>query len=88
VSRAGVPEASIDEHCQALSGENDVGSHRNGPDAQRVIDTEAEASSMQEAPNREFGSRISAAIPGHPTRDGCVLRDWIGQRGHSRSPLI
>jgi hypothetical protein len=61
-----VPEATVNEDIQAHSSEYDVRSPAS-IERQRQVDAEAESSTMQQRPEREFGTRVATPIRLHST---------------------
>ncbi len=65
VLRASVPEAAIDEHCDSLSLEGDVGANPSAPGFDREVHPEPEPPSVQFAAERELGLGIPARAAPH-----------------------
>jgi hypothetical protein len=77
VSRARVPEASVNEDRDLRAGKSEVWPHNTGARPQRWILAISEASSVKLATETDLGSRASLAIPSHDLRDGFAGRNGV-----------
>lgn len=62
---AAVPETTVDEHCDPPPGKHDVGSSAAVRSERRVVDAVAEACGMEESPDGELRTSVSADVALH-----------------------
>lgn len=80
MNRAGMPEASIDEHGDASAREYDIGSHDSSWESERQVLSKPHAPSMQLRTQRNLGARVAARIAAHPCADRRAGWLWVWER--------
>lgn len=65
VQLADMPEATVDEHCNSLSCEDEVRAYRRASDGEPEIAPIPEAARVDCSPYRKFGRSVAAAIRAH-----------------------
>jgi hypothetical protein len=74
-----VPEATVQEHGNLLSGEGDVHHDRAAVVyANTLVDSEAHAGSVKRRAQQDLGTRVSAAIRFHDRGCSRTRGQWVG----------
>lgn len=77
---ARVPIATIDEDCNPLLREHDIGMHdRPVGETNGVVLSESESIPMQQRSDFDFRLCVHATVRAHPFRGGHARRCWIGE---------
>jgi hypothetical protein len=77
---AGMPEASVNEHCESSAREDNVGTHDPPWDSERQVLSEPHAPPVQLRSQRNLWARVSTRITPHPCTDLRAGGLWIRER--------
>jgi hypothetical protein len=88
--RAAVPEAAVDEYCEALAREDDVWPYGALRETYQVVLAKAKAASVKRGTQSDLGLGVALSVRSHPERD--LLARWVrvGQllhRPHEQSTV-
>jgi hypothetical protein len=80
MDRAGMPEASVDEHGDASAREDNIGTYDSSWDSERQVLSESQAPPMQLRTQCNLGARVAARITAHSCADRRAGWLWIWER--------